>query len=190
MAWPQPSPCGKRHHAIDVRRQRFAVEAGGDQLGGMRGAVAGGHHRDVVARAHAAVFALIAEEGRHRRGARRAGRSRRREIRSRTSVLRTRRCACGVAARLDGALARGRSPGRSAARSRPPRSRERHLVAGGNRRPRTVIVAAVDAQIVWPGESGTRATATLSVGCRWIAEFSAVGSLVISSRPIMRLLPQ
>src|SRR5262249_39934719 len=41
---------------------------------------------------------------------------------------------------------------------------------------------------VWPStlnsvwaEIGTRATATLSVGWRWMAEFSAVGSLAISS---------
>src|SRR5581483_3232338 len=32
-----------------------------------------------------------------------------------------------------------------------------------------------------PGESGTRATAMLSCGFKWIAEFSAVGSFAISS---------
>src|SRR6185369_13690340 len=32
-----------------------------------------------------------------------------------------------------------------------------------------------------PAGSGTRAMATLSVGCRWMAEFSAFGTLVIST---------
>src|SRR5437868_6770097 len=35
-----------------------------------------------------------------------------------------------------------------------------------------------------PGASATRATATLSEGCRWIAEFSAVGSFAISRSSI------
>src|ERR1035437_6401936 len=32
-----------------------------------------------------------------------------------------------------------------------------------------------------PAGRGTRAMATLSVGCRWMAEFSALGTLVIST---------
>src|ERR1017187_4245310 len=32
-----------------------------------------------------------------------------------------------------------------------------------------------------PAGRGTRAIATLSVGCRWMAEFSALGTLVIST---------
>ncbi len=50
------------HHAIHVGRQRFAVEAARDQLGSMRGAVAGGHHGDIVARAHRAIRARITEK--------------------------------------------------------------------------------------------------------------------------------
>ena len=53
----------KRDHAIDVGGQGFAFEAARDQFGGVRGAVAGRHHRDIVARAHAAVLARIAHEG-------------------------------------------------------------------------------------------------------------------------------
>jgi hypothetical protein len=52
----------KRHHAIHIRRQRFAGVARGNQLGGMGGAVGCRHYRDVVARAGAAVFAQVAEE--------------------------------------------------------------------------------------------------------------------------------
>ena len=49
--------------AVDAVRQRIAFKTGGDQLGSVRGAIAGGHHRDVVPRARAPVFALKTEEG-------------------------------------------------------------------------------------------------------------------------------
>ena len=49
-------------HAIDVGRQGLVFIAARDQLGGVRGAVAGGHDGDVVAGADAAVLALVAEE--------------------------------------------------------------------------------------------------------------------------------
>ncbi len=52
------------HDAVDIGRQRFVFEAGGDQLGSVRGAVAGGHHRDVVASADASILALVAKERR------------------------------------------------------------------------------------------------------------------------------
>ena len=50
-------------HAIDIGRQCLAFVAARDQFRGVRGAVAGGHDGDVVARADAAVLALVAEEG-------------------------------------------------------------------------------------------------------------------------------
>ncbi len=47
-------------HAVDARRQRVVFITAGDQFHGMRGAVAGGDHGDVVARAGAAVRAQVA----------------------------------------------------------------------------------------------------------------------------------
>ena len=55
----------KRRHAIHVGRQRFVLKAGRDQLGGVRRAVAGRHHGDVVARPYPAVLAPIAEKCRN-----------------------------------------------------------------------------------------------------------------------------
>ena len=53
---------GKGYHAIHVRRQRLAVEAACDQLGGVRRAVAGGDYRDIVARAYRAILALVSKK--------------------------------------------------------------------------------------------------------------------------------
>ena len=58
----------KGDHTVDVRRQRLVVEALRDQFRGVRRAVTGRDHGDVVARPDAAVLARIAEEGRHFRG--------------------------------------------------------------------------------------------------------------------------
>ena len=55
-------PVREGHHAIHIRRQRFARVAAGNQLGGMGGAVGRRHHRDIVPRAGATVVAQIAEE--------------------------------------------------------------------------------------------------------------------------------
>ena len=53
---------GECHHAIHGGRQGFARIAFGHAPGGVGGAIAGRHHGDVVARAHAAVFAHVAEK--------------------------------------------------------------------------------------------------------------------------------
>src|SRR5947209_6177183 len=50
------------YHSIHVGRKRLALEAGGNQLGGVRRAIASRHHRNIVARAYPAIFASEAEE--------------------------------------------------------------------------------------------------------------------------------
>ena len=99
MAWPQPSPCGKATTPSTFGRQRLAVEALRDQLRRMRGAVAGRHHGDVVARAHAAVLARVAEKCRHLLAAASgSGIVAGREFVVASPALRTPGCACGCAA--------------------------------------------------------------------------------------------
>ncbi len=50
------------NHAVDVFREFLICEAVRDQLGRVRGAIAGRHHRNVVARAHSPVSAPVAEK--------------------------------------------------------------------------------------------------------------------------------
>ena len=60
---PAALAVGEGHHAVHVGGQSLVPVAVGDQLGGVGRAIAGRHHGDVVASAHAAVFARVAQEG-------------------------------------------------------------------------------------------------------------------------------
>ena len=167
----------KGHNAIDIRRQRLRPHSSRDRFRRMRRAVAGRHHRDVVPRAHAAVLARVARE-KCGHGASGSGirNSPWREIRSRGSTPRTRDCACGCAARHRSGPWRARSPGRSATPFRPAAMARSATLCPAGMASRSQHRQGRRCAVRLPAGSGTRAIATLSEGCRWMAEFSAVGS--------------
>ena len=62
IAWPQPSPCGNDTIPSTFGRQLLPVETPLDEFDGMRGAIAGCDHRNIVSGSDPPVCALETEE--------------------------------------------------------------------------------------------------------------------------------
>ena len=149
-----------RHPRSAAEFRRVAV---GDQLGGMRRAIAGRHHRDVVARAHAAVLARVALKSGLGPRARRQRRFRGGKLVIAAPVPRTADCGCG----RGGRPRLSRPPARWIGRSAPPwcprgYARSAILWPAGMASSATTLVPSTRNSA--PAAMGTRATATLSCG--------------------------